>query len=404
MLKVAKVSSIVVIFYILFYNQIWGDIRLILYGSAAISVLSVVIHCMRTGSMNHKNVPYGIWNNLILVVYAIVTGSFVSADFTVTLRSSITLFAFSAVSIVICYASAEEGSFEWVLKMIISLAVLCSLYTLTRGVGRSGYGVTMSASNNPHSLGAVLNLGIFAVAYLSRNRERKFSLFSAALIILFIIVTILCGSRKFLIANILLVGIWAWAVVLEEWTTGDTNRRIIVVMLLMVFAGIAYTIVCNVYMSSGSRLRMQDINDMGNQSRILYYERAWKIFLDHPFFGGGYNQFCILSGTGNYAHSTYAEAIADLGLVGSVMYFAPFVAVTYRIFGRVLRTEREYGDYLLFALCVSELFIGIGQVFFMEFYHFLFWSILFFYGRPTEDSEPGNLPVSQFAQTSKYIR
>ena len=262
----------------------------------------------------------------------------------------------------------------------------------------------MSASNNPHSLGAVLNLGIFAVAYLSRNRERKLSLFSAALIVLFIIVTILCGSRKFLLANVLLIGIWAWAVVREEWTNGDTNRRIIVVMLLMVFAGVAYTIVRNVYMSSGSRLRMQDIDDMGNQSRILFYERAWEIFLDHPFFGGGYNQFRILSGTGSYAHSTYAEAIADLGFIGSVMYFAPFVAVTYRIFGRVLRAERKYGDFLLFAFCVSELFIGVGQVFFMEFYHFLFWSILFFYGQPTKDFELGNLPVPQFVQTSKYIR
>ena len=404
MLKVAKVSSIVVIFYILFYSQIWGDIHLILYGSAAVSVLSIVLHCMRTGSMNYENVPYGIWNNLILVVYAVVTGFFVSVDFSVTLRSSITLLAFSAICIVISYASAEEGSFEWVLKALVALALLCSLYTLLRGVELRGYGITMSATNNPHSLGAVLNLGIFAVAYLSQNREQKFSLFSAALIVLFMIVTILCGSRKFLLANVLLIGIWAWAVVREEWTTGDTNRRIIVVMLLMVFAGVAYTIVRNVYMSSGGRLRMQDIDDMGNQSRILFYERAWKIFLDYPLFGGGYNQFYILSGTGSYAHSTYAEAIADLGFVGCVLYFAPFVAVTYRIFSKVLHAERNYGDYLLFAFCLSELFIGAGQIFFMEFSHFLSWSILFFYDQPAADTVPEVHPIPTYAQRCKYIR
>ncbi len=406
MLKVTKISTVVLFFYILFYQQVWGDNHLILYGAAGITILSIVIYWMREGFLSIDLVPYGIWNNLILILYAVMTGIFVSRNFMTTLQTSITILAFAAVCIAMCYVSAEEGSFEWILKIMVALALLCSLYTFIRGTEWPGYGIVLSATNNPHDLAAVLNIGVFSVLYLSRNRTRKFSLFSSALILLFTIVTIRCGSRKYLIANVLIEGIWAWTIVREEWKSGDSNRRAITVLVFIAFAGIAYYIVRNVYMTSDSHLRMQNSMDMGNQYRILFYKESWKIFLDHPFFGGGLNQFQYLStvATGNYAHSTYAEAIADFGLVGCVLYFAPIIAVSYRIIRKTLNSDRNYGDYLLLALCLSELFIGTGQIFFMEFYHFIAWSILFFYGQPTMDSESKNIMAQQNIRACKYIR
>ena len=405
MLKITKASTVVLIFYVLFYVQIWGDNHLILYGSAAVSVISMLIYCMRTGSLAYDRVPYGIWNNLIMVIYTIVTGLFVSVDFQVSFRSSITLFAFAAICIALCYASAEEGSFEWMLKALIALALLCSVYTITCGTSWSGYGVSMSATNNPHTLGAVLNLGVFSIAYLVRDKKKKLSLINATLIFLFTVVTIMCGSRKFLIANVLIEGIWAWAVVREEWKTGDTNRKIIIAFLIIIIACVAYYIIHTVYLNSDSYNRMQNTNDMGNQHRIMFYEESWKIFLDHPIFGGGLNQFSRRStvATGNYAHSTYAEAIADFGFVGCVLYFTPIITVTYRIIKKALGSKRNYGDYLLLAFCLSELFIGTGQIFFLEFNHFIAWSIVFFYGQPDRNPMLTG-PVQQAAKRGKYLR
>lgn len=404
MLKITKISTAVLIFYILFYTQVWGDKHLILYGSAAVTVLSVAIHCIHAGSLEYGRVPYGIWNNLILVFYAVVTGFFVAVDFMTTLRMSITLLAFATVCIAMCYVSSVEGSFEWILKILIALALTCSFFTLFRGTEWSGYGVTMSAINNPHNLAAVLNLGLFSVTFLPRQKERKFSLISVALVLLFFIVTIRCGSRKYLLASALVVGIWAWAVVIEGWKSGDSNRRTITVFLLIAFIGAAFYIIRNVYLGSDSYQRMQDKMDTGSQSRILFYEKAWEIFLKHPIFGGGLDQFKYLSGTGSYAHSTYAEALADFGFVGCVLYFTPIIATTCRIIGRVLKPDRNYSDYLLLAFCLSQLFIGTMQIFFMEFHLFLVWSILFFYERKPMESTSENLPVQQYAQRWKYIR
>lgn len=394
------------IFYILFYVEIWGDKHIILYGTAAITVLSLLIHCLQTGSMKYDRVPYGIWNNLILVVYCVVTGLVVSANFKETLRSATTLLAFAVICIAICYTAVEEGSFEWILKVMTALAALCSLYTFVRGVEWPDYGIVLSATNNPHDLAAVLNIGIFSVLYMTRNKKTKFSLFSSALILLFTIVTIRCGSRKYLIANVLIEGIWLWTVVREEWKSGDSNRRILIVMALICIACAAYYIIFNVYRSSDSYNRMQNSMDMGNQVRIAFYKESWRIFLENPIFGGGLNQFKYLTrvAPGNYAHSTYAEAIADLGFTGCLLYFTPIITVTWRIIKKALSTGRGYGDYLLLAYCLSELFIGTGQIFFMEFYHFIAWSILFFYGQPDMNSALSNLPTQQHVRTWKYIR
>ncbi len=405
MLKITKIATVILTFYILFYKPIWGDKHVILYVSAGVAVLCVAIHCFYTGHMAYDRVPYGIWNNLILVIYAVGTGLFVAPDFMVTFRSSITLLAYAAVCIAMCYTSVEEGSFEWILKVLVALALLCSVYTLVRGTEWSGYGITMSPTNNPHSLGAVLNLGIFSVIYMSRNKETKFSLISAALILLFSIVTIRCGSRKYLLTNTLIEGIWAWAVVREGWKSGNSNRRIITAFAIIAFAVAAYYIIRNVYLGSDSYQRMHDsMEDAGNQNRVLFYERAWMIFLNHPIFGGGLNQFRYISGTGMYAHSTYAEAIADFGFVGCVLYFSPIIAATCRIVSKAFKTDRNYGDYLLLAFCLSQLFIGTMQIFFMEFHLFLAWSILFFYERQTIESASEDLPVQQYDRRWKYIR
>ena len=89
MLKVTKISATVLIFYVLFYLQVWGDNHLILYGSAMAVVLSMACYCILNGSLKYANVPYGIWNNLILAIYAVVTGFIIQADTMSILSSSI---------------------------------------------------------------------------------------------------------------------------------------------------------------------------------------------------------------------------------------------------------------------------------------------------------------------------
>ena len=382
MLKITKISATALIFYILFYLQVWGDNHLILYGTAFLSVLSMLIHCIQQGYMNFSNVPYGVWNNLIMVIYTLTTGLFVSDNYATTVSSSVTFAAFSIVCVSICYASSEEGSFEWVLKVLIVTALVCALYAIFRGNDMKGYGRTLSATNNPHSFSAVMSLGIFSVAYIRRAIDERIKLvLSIGLISLFFYSIIQSGSRKYFVSSLGLIVIFIIACLKKWLSKGDVQQRI-----LFVFASIGFLLVAlfyfkGIYYQSNMYLRMNAVDNAGNQNRIEFYKKAWEIFLDHPIFGGGYDQFQYLSGTGGYAHSTYAEAIADFGLVGSVIYFTPMIWILFRLLKEALIEERDYSSLLLAAFCLSEIFLGIGQIFFMEFYHFISWMIIFYYSR-----------------------
>ena len=400
MLKVTKLSATVLIFYILFYLQIWGDNHAILYGSAIVTVLSLAVHCFYTGYANLSNVPYGVWNNLLMVGYALLIGYFVSYDYSTTIGSSITLAAYSIVSIAICYVSAEEGSFDWVLIVLTTLAILCSAYALVRGVVWEGYGRTLSYTNNPHVFAAVMNLGIFSVIYRTRDKEKKYSLVSIALVVLFIFSTFESGSRKYLIASLCIILIWIIALLRELWTSGDAQKRLIcAIVSLLIVAALIYAY-RRVFTRSFVYVRLGDLDDLGNQHRLRNYRKAWEIFLEHPVLGAGYDQFRYLSGAGGYAHSTYAEAIADFGIVGCVMYFTPIAYTSFMIIKQAFTLERDYGSWLLAALCISELFIGAGQIFFMEFHHFPAWAILFYYSRKNNEA----IEYNDNVPSSKYIK
>lgn len=398
MLKITKISATALIFYILFYLQVWGDNHIILYGTAIITAISMLAHCFQQGYMDLSKVPFGIWNNLIMVVYSLITGFFVAYNYDAVISSCVTYAAFSIVCVATCYASSVEGSFEWVLKVLIALAVVCAVYALFQGAYWIGYGRTLSMTNNPHTFAAVMNLGVFSVAFIRRNKESTFSLISALLILFFLYSIIECGSRKYLIASLFLVFLWIYASFKDQWIKSNNQQKVIWFFLGATFLLLSVYLFRRIYSQSDLNLRMQETDDMGNKNRIKMYLEAWNIFLEHPIFGGGYDQYKYLSGTGGYSHSTYAEAIADFGFVGCVLYFSPIFYTSYQIMKRTLSTERNYASLLLAAMCISELFLGVGTIFFMEFFHFLAWTILFYYSK---DKEPREKALSS---QYKYIR
>ena len=377
MLKITKVSSIILIIYILFFLQVWGDNHLILYGSALLVVISMFAHCVYVGYINIGNIPFGVLNNLIMVIYALFAGLFVVNNYLSMLSSLITYAAFSIICIAICYVSSEEGSYDWIHITLIAVAVLCAVYTLLNGSVWEGYGKTLSKSNNPHAFAAVMYLGILSSAYLNGTyRMRKTGKY-LALIFLFYYSIIACGSRKYLMASTCVITVLLIGYLKELWGSSTFNSKLFIcIFVLLLFILCIYTYK-HVYVHSQIYTRMHSSDDLGNQNRIRYYRIALKIFREHPLLGSGYDQFKHLSGFEGYSHSTYAEALADFGGIGCILYFSPIVYLVFVTVYKVYRNRCDYYSLLFLGLCISELFLGLGQIFFMEFTHFLVWTILF---------------------------
>ena len=402
MIKVTKIAVIVVIFYVLMYVEIWGDNYIILYGASLITGCSLVGHWISDQQVDLKCVPYGIWNNLVMVAYSVITGTFAAFIYSELIDSCITYAAFSIICIAVCYVSAEEGSMDWLYKALIAIALASAFYMLTMGTVWKGYGRTLSSHNNPHVFSAVMNLGIFSAAYRCKKHDTKEAIVSGAMILLFFFCIAESGSRKYLLASAFVVGIWAMTQSTSIWKKNDTNQRIALVAIIIMLIGLGAYYIHNIFSNSLVYSRLQDNNDAGNVNRIMLYQKAIEIFKNNPIFGGGYDQFKYWSKTGGYAHSTYAEAIADYGFAGSALYFIPMFYSVIRIFRNTINTNREYHSMLILAFCIIELFLGIGQVFFMESCHFVAWSIIFFLSAQIGLKE--KKAPDQLKQKYRYIR
>ncbi|MCR5565553.1 MAG: O-antigen ligase family protein [Clostridiales bacterium] len=383
MIKVSKVSTILVVFYILVYTQIWGDNHTILYGTSLIAIGGIMMHWLWNNCVDLTYVPFGIWSNLIMVVYCIISGILVAFNYPSLVSSCITYAAFSFVCIAICYISKLERSFNWIYDLLIVIAIFCVFYMLFFGAEWRGYGRTLSRKNNPHSFAAVMFLGIFSVAYKCEKLEIKEYFRSGVLITLFFYGIVECGSRKYLLSSGFLVVIWMIAYSTNIWRKNEKNQRVYVVMAVAAFVMFILYYFINIYSQSFTHARMQNTDDAGNVARIQLYKISFNIFKNSPLVGGGYDQFKYWSSTGGYAHSTYAEAIADFGFIGCIIYFIPILFSSYRIVKKAIlernNPNTKYKTQLMAALCLSELFIGTGQIFFMEFYLFMAWTILYYY-------------------------
>lgn len=383
MIKISKVSTIIVIIYILIYAETWGDKHVVLYGASLVAIGGIALHWLSNNCIDLSYVPYGIWNNLIMVAYSIVTGIFVAANYSALITSCITYASFSFVCIAICYISTIEHSFDWIFNLLIVIALFSFFYMLFFGVEWTGYGKTLSRRNNPHVFAGVMSLGVFSVAFKCEKLDIREYFISGAFILMFFYGVLECGSRKYLLACGFLVAIWMMTYSLNIWRKNEKNQRVYVVVVLTACILFAVYYFLNEYQQSSTHARMLNADDAGNINRIYFYKQAFLIFQTSPLIGGGYDQFKFWSGTGGYAHSTYAEALADFGFIGSVLYFSPIIFASYRIIRKAILEKKDvktrYKNHLMAALCLSEYFIAVGQIFFMEFFLFITWTILFYF-------------------------
>ena len=405
LLKVTKLSASILIIYILFYLQIWGDNHLVLYGSAVIMIFSMLVHCFQVGYLDMSNIPYGIWNNLIIVIYALLTGILIVNDYNTVIGSSVTFASYSLVCIAICYVSSVEKSLDWLLILLIGVASICSLYALVHGYIWEGYGRTLSKTNNPHTYAAVMYLGIFSTVFIQQKSKIKRLIICTVLVSIFFYSIIECGSRKYLLVSTCFIILWICTTLKTRWIEGDTRERIHVLIIGVAVIVIGVYLYREIYMHSSISIRMMNDNDLGDKNRIKNYKKAWEIFLNHPLFGCGYDQFQYLSGTNVHSHSTYAEALADFGIIGCFLYFSPFIYTIRKLYSRVFITDKDVLSLLVLALCIAELFLGAGQIFFMDFYHFLAWTIVFYYAADTSLIKQSiTIKNTTNKRTYKYIR
>ena len=373
----AKGSVCLFLLYILWYKEVYGDVLPALYGGAVLVVLTTLLY------VDHKPLkaiipPKGVGLGIGFGVYSLITGLVVASNRGLLVSSVVTYMAFLVVCWCICIICRGENDIQWLLKCIAIVCYVCAVYTVFFGKPyRNGvYVTTMGPMNNPNTLGVLMVCGMFCVLYNKKNRVVELAL-TLASVLLFFYVIILSGSRKALLSGWVLSLVWLVTFIID--TRNLTNRKEKMVkcllMLVVLTVGVLYFLKEYSNTVSFERLKMLVTGGLPN-SRTGMYKEALDLFKTSKLFGIGYNHFRVQSSFDTYAHSTYAEVLADGGIFGCILYFYPIVK-TGITFIKKLKKSLSYQIGMLFALYVVEIFLGFANIFMYSFTHLVIWSILY---------------------------
>lgn len=378
--SIAKYLIIFLIFYLFFFKYVYGEKHIILYGCTIIAVGCATLDLLLAEEKVLDVFPLSVLVNVIMCVYSLLTGLLVAANKELLINTVKTYAAFSFVCLCICYISKAEKGIDWLADTIIIINAITSVYILFRGTYFAGYGYTLP-NQNPNGLGTVMDLGIFCIAYKSK-KGKKHALIYIGLLFLFLNTIIGCGSRKCLFAALIICTLWLIPVFFHIWSRSTWGiRALLACSIIILSIGVVYYYQ-NVYVNTYSFSRMENLGDskeMSSRNREIYYRFAIEYFLQRPIFGIGLNQFCIWNPYGQYAHSSYAEAIADWGSVGCLIYFIPVLWAGIKLTRISFIDRRNDLAKVYFALWAMEMFLGVGQIWFYDFEHLIPWTIIFIY-------------------------
>ena len=401
--KFCQFSSVVLIIYYCWYVEAFGNQPIIVYGSFLLMSSCLLLIHLLTNEIRISEIPYGIWNFLPVIAYSFITGLFVSYNYGTLLHAIRQYLIYFIIIYTFCIVSNHTGSYEWILITINIAIFICCVHLTLFGHHYSANRIVLSSNSNPNILGSFLNLGLFSIVY--RTKFKAMPLLIAIPEVCFVFYNvIMTGSRKSFIVSIAILIIWLLAMASQVFCTGSIERRTLFILLLMCAFFAFYYFYGTFIKNTEVIARMGTMgNEESNSARIEMYRAAYRIFIKKPLFGGGLDQFRYWSGRGGYSHSTYAEAIADLGLIGSILYFIPFIFTIFKTIILVIN-NRYFRHILILGLCLVEFFLGTVQIWFFEMVHIFTWGIIFIiihYDNGTDKSIETN---AGFIKECRYVK
>lgn len=246
-----------------------------------------------------------------------------------------------------------------------------------------GIRYSLSLSLNVNMLGLFLTLGCWCCCTLM-SFFPKFTKYGLILVLFLLYANNLTGSRKNLIAIVLILSLWFFI----YWLPENKNNYFKKFFIGIVIVFIVYYCYIHFYLGSSIANRMDELivsSDGTENARIGMYRIAFNIFENNILFGLGFHGYGIYVGKINsYSHATYAEVLANTGLVGSLLFIGMYVYSFFKILmiiNKIKKIKELKNSLLLMKLSLilwcSIIFMSVGIIYFYELVCFVIWGVLF---------------------------
>lgn len=224
----------------------------------------------------------------------------------------------------------SSDSQKLLFKSIIVATIVILVYLMIverENLILGGIRIGDTLSGNTNTVGTCLGiLSIFFAYALTQHNTNKIIL---PIFIVLIILMFLTGSKKtlaFLVIDLLIFFSYA-----------KGNKKLAALFGVGFIGAMTLYAIFNVsmlYDVIGYRIEDMLFQVFGighghyshsTEAREIMIEEGFKIFLNHPIFGGGAGYFASLTTTGyEYSHCNYTELLCNFGLFGTIIFYYPY--------------------------------------------------------------------------------
>lgn len=373
---IAEVVTAILMIYEIWYIEDFGSIPMFLQILAMLLFASVF---WMNRFVIQMSTELNYW--LVFGVSSLCIGMFIVDDRSVLISSIITYISFILVCYLVYQICLYNCSVTWLVKIILAANCICAVSVIFWGEDYNNgiHVITMGSNNNPNYLGISMIYGVFACIMLMQADKVFRTLVYCLVIGCFGYVTILSGSRSSILGFVLFLLVTAAFSVDTKKLLSSIKIRHFVYFVL----GIAAIVVVGKYvnenlMNSAAWERFMLLTEEnGAHGRTDLYQMAFSLFKESPFVGVGYNNFSNASGAGYFSHSTYAETIACTGIIGMLLWFAPYLICAKKIW--LLKQAGTKNISKMIGLFVVLVFMGIFGILYYTLQSMIIFTMLIAY-------------------------
>lgn len=266
--------------------------------------------------------------------------------------------------------SVRERKIDWfAYAWIITSIILVGYIYITGGYSDGKLArISINESTNVNTIGVFIMFGIWCVLYLLSNKKMSIirtvaGVLTIAIFLYFIIQTV---SRKSLIGSAFLIIFWLVFVLNPYLKRMSFGKRWVVITLIAGATGFIYWKFGAVFSDASiamnyrmSKLTEENITDM---HRAALIKDALRVFVKHPLFGVGWNNYRFYSAFGQYSHNTYVEVLACTGLVGSFLAYALWFIEFKQVLLIIKKRKNKVVLANIICLLIILLFIDAVQI------------------------------------------
>lgn len=343
-----------------------------------------------------KNKPIGKMERLPqnLFIYGMVVAYTLSEAQYLWLSGTLAVFLFwfkkAFLYYLIIHSMTEEKELKWVIwSILLGSAVLIgygwNIYWYEANVYFGDRLTSVGNYNNPNSFALLLTLIFplgFSMVEIERNGFKKL-----ILILFMILVVISCLYTKSRGGTLGMLFAVSLSFLFSQRMFGNNRIKVIlltIIPLLFVTYGIRFILLrpdVDTFMGMGGEASAGD--------RLMAWVAGFKMFMKHPLFGIGWNNFvenALLFGMDKKipAHNTFLSILAETGLFG----FLCFLALNFKCYQQIMKVRNKWASdlnnneliILTNGIMISFFCFFINSFFSVKGHDPIYWNILLLIG------------------------